>query len=442
MKNPQGWRPGLALGLIGGVVVQAAEPSGTAAPTVPTVADKWREVYRTEFGEVAGDEWSKTKLTKSPSGKHTFLGPFGCEAAMLSLKNLPEHARVRISFDLMIILTWDGDANLDHPTPTAPDLFDVTVDRGPRLVHASFTARPSSSNPTTQSFPGRFPYDHLPPGTGAVESRTLGYSWNGGIGDGPDDYVYHVVRSFGHREKSLNIAFSGINLEPDQNEVWGLENVRVEILSAAPAAPLDAATFRGQWMDLVSADPKVFVPAMDRLVDEGDAAVAAIRRRVAGPAIQTGQEDRIRRLIAQLDDDAYAVREQASAGLLELGTFAERALMEARAKATSPEVMARIDGVLARLTAAQGDSDRRLCRLAEVLERIGTEGARAGLSEIGMHGGTMGAWEAAAALRRLEGKAEIPTTLDLPPGLPTSTPPAPVPAVRLEPPLPHAVISD
>ena len=137
--------------------LQPVAVAGTAAPVAPSGV-KGVEVYKSDFGKAAGAEWSKTTVTKSPSGKHTFLGPFSNESITLSLGDLPEHSRVRLSFDLMIIMTWDGDLYLDEPQahPEGPDLFDVTVDRGPRLVHASFVARPSSAE-WTQSFPGVFP---------------------------------------------------------------------------------------------------------------------------------------------------------------------------------------------------------------------------------------------------------------------------------------------
>ncbi len=241
MKKTHEWLIAVAVVMAGGIMGRAESPRPPDPPPVastapgPRAAARGQEVYCSAFEHGAGEPWSKRPVTQCPSGRHTFLGPFAYENATLSLDNLPEHARVRLSFDLMIILTWDGDASLDQPTPNGPDLFDVTVDRGPRLVHASFVARPSSDN-TTQSFPGRFPYDHLPAGTASAESRSLGYNWPGGVGSGPDDYVYHVERSFAHRGSRLKIAFSGINLEAVDNESWGLENVRVEVLPRAKAA--------------------------------------------------------------------------------------------------------------------------------------------------------------------------------------------------------------
>ena len=122
-------------------------------------------------------------------------------------------------------------------------------------------------------------------------------------------------------------------------------------------------------------------------------------------------------MIAQLDDDAFKVREQASATLGELGAAAAPALRAARAKATSAEMSSRIDALLEHMKggATESGEERRLRRLVEVLELIGTKAARAELAEIGGRTGSVAAWEAKGAIQRLEGKAEIPTTLDLPP---------------------------
>jgi hypothetical protein len=400
-------------------------PSHPPAPpsTVlgPRAAARGKQVYASEFAKGAGDQWSKKQVTKCPSGKRTFLGPFACESTTLSLDDLPEHARVRLSFDLMIMLTWDGDLHLDQPNKDGPDLFDVTVDRGPRLVHASFVGRPNSET-NTQSFPGRFPYDHLPAGTAAAEARSLGYVWTGyGDGNGPDDYVYHIERSFAHSGKRLKIAYSGINLEAVDNECWGLDKVQVEVLPAAKAGAWDEAGFGKLWADVASADPKTFVPAIDSLIDLGEPGVAAIRKRIAPPS-RTAEDIRIAKLIAQLDADAYMDREKATTVLRDLGVAAEPALREARENASSLEVRVRIDKLLDGLKrgSAESDGERRLRRLVEVLELAGGEQARAGLTDIAARTGSLAAWEAKAAILRFDGKAEIPNQLDLAPGLPKS----------------------
>ena len=376
-------------------------------------------MYASVFDKGAGEGWSKKQVTKCPSGRRTFLGPFSYESTALSLDDLPEHARVQLSFDLLIIQTWDGDSDLDQPTATGPDLFDVTVDRGQRLVHASF-AWPSADR-NTQSFPGRFPYDHLPAATAATQTGTLGYTWPGQCG--PMDWTYHIERSFAHSGRQLKIAFSGINLQGVNDESWGIDNVRVEVLQAAKARTLDKDAFAKLWTDLGSADPKAFVPAVDAMIDLGEPCAAAIRQRLARPAESANRDKRLDKLIANLDADDYMVREHAMRELRAVGTAAEPALPGAD-NTMSLEVRTRVDKLLLGLKRYEIDNEegRRLRRTVEVLELVGGEQARSVLAGIAGRTGTLASWEAKGALQRLDGKADIPTKLDLPPGLAKSGP--------------------
>ncbi len=182
------------------------------------------------------------------------------------------------------------------------------------------------------------------------------------------------------------------------------------------------------WTDLGSADPKAFVPAIDALIDLGEPGVTAIRRRLMPPAPVPVPNQRIVALIAQLDANAYMEREQATETLRDLGAAAEPALRAARKTTISLEVRVRIDKLLHGLNGTvEDEAGRRLRRTVEVLELIGGVQARASLSEIVRRTDTLAAWEASGAIQRLDGKTEIPTKLDLPPGLPKTTPVPTVP---------------
>jgi hypothetical protein len=202
------------------------------------------------------------------------------------------------------------------------------------------------------------------------------------------------------------------------DESWGLGNVCVEVLLAQETAPLDEAAFGKLWTQLGSADPKLFVPAIDTMIDSGESGVTAIRRRLALSAKAPDQK-RIDQLIAQLDANSFIDREKATAALRDLGAVAGPALYAARKNASSTEALRRINSLLNGLRRYEIESEagRRLRRLVETLELIGGQKARAGLSDIAGRSG-LAAWEADAAIQRLDGKAEIPTKLDLPPGLP------------------------
>jgi len=83
------------------------------------------------------------------------------------------------------------------------------------------------------------------------------------------------------------------------------------------------------------------------------------------------------RLIAELDDDQFAVREKAAAELLKLSEPARPALKKALEETSSAEQSQRIKDVLAKLKGpVVAADDTGALRAVEVLERIGTREAR------------------------------------------------------------------
>ena len=147
--------------------------------------------------------------------------------------------------------------------------------------------------------------------------------------------------------------------------------------------------------------------------------VVAIRKRLAPPSGDTAQDKRVARLIALLDADAYMEREKAMAALRDIGAAAEPGARTARPRenTSSLEVRVRIDKLLDGLhrTAAEDEAGRRMRRLVEVLELVGGQEARTVLADVASARRPRRRHEEAkAAIQRLDGKAEIPTKLDLP----------------------------
>ena len=65
-------------------------------------------VYFNDFETSVDSEWSNNKIEQAPSGE-SFLGHFGNDNLTLSIADLATHERIKISFDLYIIRTWDSD---------------------------------------------------------------------------------------------------------------------------------------------------------------------------------------------------------------------------------------------------------------------------------------------------------------------------------------------
>jgi WD40 repeat protein len=122
-----------------------------------------------------------------------------------------------------------------------------------------------------------------------------------------------------------------------------------------------------------------------------------------------GDRDRIGRLIADLDSEEFAAREKSGRELEKLEDVAEPALRKALAKDPSPETRRQLEQLLGKLDAPEfSPRQLRLLRSVDVLERVGTDGARRALEDIGKE--SPGRWlrqEAKASLERL-GKRAAP----------------------------------
>lgn len=148
--------------------------------------------------------------------------------------------------------------------------------------------------------------------------------------------------------------------------------------------------------------------------EDAEKAWQAVRKLVAGSeqvvsflgerlAAQTAAAEKAARWIAELDDDAFAVRDRASRELAALGKTAIPALRKAQEKPSSTETARRVKDLLDKL-GKPGLSPAELAglRSIEVLEHLNTPEARRLLTELA--NGTADTrlrWEAKASLRRL-----------------------------------------
>jgi RNA polymerase sigma factor (sigma-70 family) len=156
------------------------------------------------------------------------------------------------------------------------------------------------------------------------------------------------------------------------------------------------------WADLAGEDAGQAFRAMATLGAVPDQAAAMLRERLRPTALPDGK--RVARLLAQLDDDQFAVREQAAKELGELGEAIEPQLRDALKAQPSAEVRQRLERLLARLGGPVTSPEvLRTLRGVEVLEQAGTPETRAVLEA--MAGGSPDARltrEAKTALARLD----------------------------------------
>src|SRR3954447_24844081 len=85
-------------------------------------------VYTNDFEKGAGPEWSNEQVEATPKGERRFLGPFSTDQVALRLGKLPKHEWVRVSFDLYVMGTWDGNATVGRDgAVVGPDVWRMSV---------------------------------------------------------------------------------------------------------------------------------------------------------------------------------------------------------------------------------------------------------------------------------------------------------------------------
>lgn len=168
---------------------------------------------------------------ESPNHSQRFLGEFGGpkigtaadpgynrtlveQTIRFTLSDLPPHKELRLSFDLYILKSWDGNS-----PQYGPDRLRITVVGGPTLLDTSF------SNNQKVEREGSYqdhPAPESPPQTSAVSTDTLAYDFFG-------DAIYHFEFTYPHDRNQLEIEFCSSLFEGKgtDDESWGIDNVRV-----------------------------------------------------------------------------------------------------------------------------------------------------------------------------------------------------------------------
>jgi RNA polymerase sigma factor (sigma-70 family) len=213
----------------------------------------------------------------------------------------------------------------------------------------------------------------------------------------------------GHTGKVLRLAFSA----DGRTLASGSADTSVLLWDATgltPAERLELTGPAGQpatlWKDLAAPDAAQGDRAIRFLVSNAGQALSLFREHLR-PVARPGA-DQVRRLVADLDSERFAVRDQAARELEQLGEPAAPVLRQALEGRPSAEVRRRLEGLLEQWESGVPAPEwLRLLRAVEALERIDSPEARRLLDSLA--GGAEEARltrEAAAAVRRLARRAE------------------------------------
>jgi WD40 repeat protein len=170
---------------------------------------------------------------------------------------------------------------------------------------------------------------------------------------------------------------------------------------------LEDAELKQHWARLGEQDAREAYLSAYRLASSPAHSGPFVGKQLRVLALGAG---RSRRLISDLDDETFAVRDRAMKELERLGGLIEPALRRALKNKLSPEVRQRIVQLLGKLARPGPDRARlQVLRGISVLERIGTARARQALKElVRMAPDTLLGLEAEAALRCLAQKPRQP----------------------------------
>lgn len=196
--------------------------------------DSQTTVYRTDFEQPVGSEWSSGLTDVTPIGNRRFLGQFGSDTVTLTIPaaQFPQGTdAVRVSLDLFVLRTWDGNHDVSG---SGPDRWSLTLGSGVALLDTTFSNGHPNSEFAGQAYPGVFGAGQSASRTGADENNTLGYEFGE-----PMDSVYDLDFTFSYTGGDLVLHFAGLLTTPGPDESWGLDNVVVQALTSADSAPND-----------------------------------------------------------------------------------------------------------------------------------------------------------------------------------------------------------
>jgi len=218
-------------------------------------------------------------------------------------------------------------------------------------------------------------------------------------------------RFSGHRAEVFSLAFSpdGRLLASGSGDytglVWDVTGVCPDGKWTARDVP--PAEIKRLWTDLADADGAKAYHAMWTLVAAGGQAVPFLAERLR--LVPGADDQRVARLITDLDSEQFKVRTLASKELQQLGELAEPALRKALNGTPTPETRQRLTLLLDELRNRPLRSEQlQVLRALEVLENLATPDARQLLQALAKGApGTMQTKEAKASLDRL-GKRVLP----------------------------------
>jgi len=204
--------------------------------------------------------------------------------------------------------------------------------------------------------------------TGDTETIVLWSTWTG----------KEVGRFTGHRGRIASLAFApdGKSLASGSDDcnvmIWDVSGL---MPAAKFAENLNPESLAKCWNDLASTDAARAYQVIGDLAQRPEQALALLKDKLA--AFPKPDAEHVARLLADLDDKDFNMRQKVSVELAKLGRIAEVAMRKALENNPSAEAKQRITDLLEKLEDDAENPERwRRLRVIELLERIATPQAR------------------------------------------------------------------
>ena len=183
-------------------------------------------VYNNDFE--TNDLTNITDGVTMPFNKSTVLGNYNNGGFILSLKNLPGHDLITISFDLYIHDSWDG----NKAAPDGPDMWTMLVD-GSTYINTTFSNADCGPGQfcSPQSYPLNYPNNYYNPKVGSSRTDLPGLcAWSFST---HGTTLYKIVKTFKHSESTLKLQcldklVQTNTLTPKCDESWSIDNITVK----------------------------------------------------------------------------------------------------------------------------------------------------------------------------------------------------------------------
>ena len=187
-------------------------------------------VYNNDFE--AADLSNITGGVISQYNGSAVLGQYNKGFFELTVNNLPKHDLIKISFDLYIHDTWDG----NKQAPDGPDIWQMIVDGG-MYINTTFSNDPCTGDfCSPQSYPFDYPNNLHNPKTGAYRTDLPGVCSKQNIIGWTTQYK--IVKTITHANKTLIlqcldklVQSNGPSNQQKCDESWSVDNINIQAIT-------------------------------------------------------------------------------------------------------------------------------------------------------------------------------------------------------------------